>query len=52
MGAAPLLMIGVERTYRERLRELAGLRGLEAAEPSDEGWIAAAAERLRSASRA
>jgi hypothetical protein len=36
-------MIGIERTYRERLRELASLRSLEAAEPSDEGWIAAAA---------
>jgi DNA-binding NtrC family response regulator len=36
-------MIGVERIYRERLRELARLRGLEAAEPSDGGWIAVAA---------
>ena len=43
MGAAPLLMIGVERTYREHLRELARLRGLEAAEASNEGWIGAAA---------
>ena len=41
MGAALLAMIGVERSYRERLRQLARLRGLETVQLGDDGWAAA-----------
>ena len=40
MQAKPLVMIGVERTYRERLRQLARVRGLEPVQFSDDGWVA------------
>jgi DNA-binding NtrC family response regulator len=42
MGASLLVMIGVERIYRERLRQLARLRGLETVQLSEDGWAAAA----------
>jgi DNA-binding NtrC family response regulator len=41
MQARPLVMIGVERTYRERLRQLARLHGLEAVQLGDDGGVAA-----------
>jgi len=37
-------MIGVEQSYRERLRRLARVRGLESVQLSDEGWVAAASD--------
>ncbi len=37
-------MIGVERSYRERLRQLARVRGLETVQFSDDGWVAAASD--------
>ena len=40
MQAKPLVMIGVERTYRECLRQLARVRGLEPVQFSDDGWVA------------
>ena len=44
MRAARLVMIGVEPTYRERLRQLASLRGFEAAHFDHDGKAAAAPE--------
>jgi DNA-binding NtrC family response regulator len=40
MQAKPLVMIGVERTYREHLRQLARMRGLDPVQFSDDGWVA------------
>jgi DNA-binding NtrC family response regulator len=40
MQARPLVMIGVERSYWEHLRQLARLRGFESVQFSDDGWIA------------
>jgi DNA-binding NtrC family response regulator len=42
MQARSLVMIGVERIYRECLRRLAALRGLDVVHLEDDGWAATA----------
>jgi DNA-binding NtrC family response regulator len=44
MHAGPLVMIAIERSYRESLCRLARVRGLETIEFSDNGWVADASD--------